>query len=191
MVVQGYSARIKRGDLQVAGEHLFQSTSEVIGNLDPGDRVIMDPVARLMPGLGEQFPQAAFVDNTALPQAVEQNQVRLLQRDQAIVYVTSLPCPIQSTPVPAAPEPARQVAATHLLMGASAAPLVAGGTPVGAGWELHYRAGAWRLRGDSSAAAQVNGADYHSGQPLHCGDTICIDAGADAATSAMLIEVKA
>jgi len=201
LVVMGYRARISRGDLLAAGERLFNSAPEAIGALKPDDRVILDPVASLLPGLIEQFPQAEHVSNTALPQAVEQHRPQLVQRDQALNFITSLPCLVQlsasltrepasespqQTPAPATLSQAQQAAPTHLLTGASAVALVAGGTAVGAGWELHRSAGTWQLRGDSPEAVQVNGAAYVPGQALHCGDTISTDAG----TSALLIEVK-
>ena len=204
LVVMGYRARINRSDLLAAGEHLLNSASEAIGVLKPGDRVIMDPGASLLPGLIEQFSQAELVSNTALPQAVEQHRATLVQRDEALNFITSLPrlvqpsAPLtneptseslQHTPVPAAPSQAQQAAPTHLLRGASAVALVAGGTAVGAGWELHYNAGNWHLRGDSPKAVQVNDTAYHPGQALHCGDRIIIDAGVSAGINALLIEV--
>lgn len=201
LVVMGYRARINRGDLLAAGEHLFNSAAEVIGTLKPGDRVIMDPVASLLPGLIEVLPQTELISNTALPQAVEQHRSRLVQRDQALNFITSLPCLVQPSvsltnepaselprhiPLPAVPSQEPPVAATHLLTGASAVPLVASGTAVGAGWELHCNAGNWQLRGNNPETVQVNGTAYLPGQALHCGDTITTSAG----TNAQLIEVK-
>jgi hypothetical protein len=200
LVVMGYRARINRGDLLVAGEHLFNSASEVIGVLKPGDRVIMDPGANLLPGLIEQFSRAEIVSKTALSQAVEQQQAKLLQRDQALNFITSLPCLVQPgaplrnepasespqhTAVPAASGQAQKAVPTHLLRGASAVALVASGTAVGEGWELHYSAGNWQLRGDGHKAVQVNDTAYRPGQALHSGDTVVIGAG----TCALLIDV--
>jgi hypothetical protein len=205
LVVKGYRARISRSDLLTAGEHLFNSAPEAIGALKPGDRVILDPLASLLPGLIEQFPQAEYVSNTALPQAVEQHRPQLVQRDQALNFITSLPGLVQFSasltrepasesprqmPTPAVPTQAQQAAPTHLLTGASAVALVAGGTAVGAGWELHCSAGTWQLRGDSPEAVQVNGVAYVPGQALHCGDTITISSGTGVGASALLIEVK-
>jgi len=196
LVVMGYRARINRSDLLAAGELLFNSAADAIGALKPGDRVIMDPVTSLLPGLVELFPPAELVSNTTLPQAVEQHQHHLVQRDEALNFITSLPCLVeqsaplttnepaselpQHTPVPAVTGQAQQAAPTHLLTGASAVALVAGGTAVGAEWEVYYSAGNWQLRGDNPETVQVNGAAYPPGQALHCGDTI----------SARLIEVK-
>ncbi|MEE8339508.1 MAG: hypothetical protein V3R56_05145, partial [Xanthomonadales bacterium] len=192
LVVMGYHARINRSDLLAAGEHLFNSAAGVIGTLKPGDRVIMDPVASLLPGLIEVFPQTELISNTALPQAVEQHQPHLVQRDQALHFITSLPCLVQfsapltnesaselpqHTPVPAAPSQEPPATATHLLTDASAVPLVASGTVVAAGWELHCSAGNWQLRGDSPETVQVNGTAYLPGQALHCGDTISTSGG--------------
>jgi hypothetical protein len=200
LVVMGYRARINRGDLLAAGEPLFNSAPEAIGALKPGDRVILDPVASLLPGLIEQFPQAEHVCNTALPQAVEQHQPRLVQRDQALNFITSLPCLVQPgaplrnepasespqhTTVPAASGQAQKTEPTHLLRSASAVALVASGTAVGEGWELHYSAGNWQLRGDGHKAVQVNDTAYRPGQALHSGDTVVIGAG----TCALLIDV--
>ncbi len=200
LVVMGYRARINRSDLLAAGEHLLYSASEAIGVLKPGDRVIMDPGASLLPGLIEHFSQAELVSNTALPQAVEQHRANLVQRDEDLNFITSLPCLVQPnaslsnepasespqhTAPPAAPGQAQKALPTHLLRGASAEALVASGTAVGEGWELHYSAGNWQLRGDGHKVVQVNDTAYHPGQALHSGDTIVIGAG----TCALLIDV--
>jgi len=205
LVVMGYRARINRSDLLAAGELLFNSSSEVFGDLKPGDRIIMDPVASLLPGLVEQFPQAELVQNTALPQAMEQHQAQLVQREQTLNFITSLPCLVpqstamidepasestQQAPVPASISQAQQASPTHLLTGASAVALVASGMAVGAGWELHCSADNWQLRGGNPQTVQVNGIAYAPGQALHCGDTIIISAGTGAGISALLIEVK-
>ena len=201
LVVMGYRARINRSDLLAAGEQLFNSAPEAIGVLNPGDRVILDPVASLLPGLFEQFPQAELVSKKALPQAVELNRRHIVQRDQTLNYITSLPSlaqptapltseltsePPQDKRVPKAPSQAQWPVPTHLLTGASAVPLVSSGTALDAGLELHYTADNWQLRGDSPDAVQVNGTVHSPGQALHCGDTITTSAG----TSALLIEVK-
>ncbi len=54
--VNGYRARINRGELLSAGQRLFESAREAIGSLRPGDRLIADPLAGLLPGLAEQLP---------------------------------------------------------------------------------------------------------------------------------------
>jgi hypothetical protein len=201
LVVMGYRARINRSDLLDAGRRLFSSAPEVIGVLNRGDRVILDPAAGLLPGLVDQFPQAEFVSSTALPRIVEQNRSRLLQRDQALDYITTLPSSTQliepasketlrdsqqQTPAASEPEQTARAVPTHLLTGASAIPLVASGTELGEGWSLHYSDGDWQLQGDSPHTVQVNGKDCTSGQVFHCGDTITTSAG----TNAQLIEVK-
>ena len=60
------------------------------------------------------------------------------------------------------------------------------GTKLAAGCDIYRSNKGWQLR-DNGTAATVNGATYHSGQILACGDTI--NTGPDDTDAALLIEV--
>lgn len=190
--VHGYRARITRNDLSAAGQRLFDSAPDTMGILRPDDRVVVDPVAALLPGLGGHFPQMEVLETDSVRRALQLHQQQLIKRGEALNFVTSLPCledkiipQVQQTAIPAAAEPAVELpVATHLLQDCIARPLVAG-IDLGAGWELHKSNNEWQLQG-SGATARVNGTDYQPGQTLACGDNIAIDNGQDV----KLIEVK-
>lgn len=187
--VMGYRARINRAELRGACDLLFSSVTDTLGIAHPQNQIIIDPVAGLLPGLLEHFPQATLIENKSLPGAFQHHREFLLgnksgDEDDTLPFVTSLPCETSNvspaqTPVPN--EPAQQVsqpapakpdapAATHLLVGAVARALLPSGTAVKHGLELFSHNGNWTLRG--SANARVNGADYSSERPLVCGDRI-------------------
>jgi hypothetical protein len=193
--VNGYRARIERGELVKAGERLFSALAQAIGPLQPGDRVLLDPIAALLPGLLQEIPAAEVVENDALWKAVGRHGERLVQREQALSFVTSLPCLAQPgvTPKAAAPPamgpgsnpesaPVAEMSSgakapspatpTHLLLAASARPLAARGTPVTEGCELYQHNGLWLLRGPATGGTQVNGLPYREGQALVAGDTV-------------------
>jgi len=189
--VMGYRARINRAELQPAGEVLFNSAPKAMGILHPQDRIIVDPVAGLLPGLIEQLPQAELIGETSLSVALQQHiesVVQTRQGDQALDFVTSLPClqpsaqtnataaPIVLEPEPEPvqeqeqePEP-QQVAPTHILQDAVATVLSAAGTALGSTSELYCQNNHWLIRGPGTT--QVNGEDYIPGQALVCGDSI-------------------
>lgn len=177
--VNGYRARINRSDLLGAGQRLFDSAPQVMGALRPEDRVIVDPIANLMPGLADHFPQMEVVADDGVRQALQRHQDRLIQRGQALSFITSLPCPEAATTPPAQSSPvvtadiavAKAPAPTHLLHDARALPLAAAGRALAAGWEIHQDAGRWLLRGGSEAP-QVNGSPYRRDQALVLGDHI-------------------
>ncbi len=141
------------------------------------DQIIIDPVAGLLPGLVEHFPQATLIDNESLSVAFQRHRQFLLENksgdeDDTLPFVTSLPCnmpsasPTQTTsePTQIVPEPAPakpdNPAATHLLVGGVARILVPAGTPVKQGLELFNNDNKWALRG--SASVSVNGAAFVS-----------------------------
>jgi hypothetical protein len=185
--VMGYRARINRAELRSACDLLFSAVTETMGTGRPQDQIIIDPVAGLLPGLVEHFPQATLIDNESLSVAFQRHRKFLLEsksgdEDDTLPFVTSLPCnmpsasPTQTTSELAqiAPEPAPakpdSPAATHLLVGAVARALLPAGTPVKQGLELFNKDNRWALRG--SASVSVNGADYNPERPLVCGDRI-------------------
>jgi len=199
--VNGYQARINRTDLEGAGQRLFDSASEAMGVLRPDDRIIADPIAGLLPGLSTSLPQVQVLEADSIRSALQRHEGALVQRGQALSFVTSLPCleekiiPQVEDPVADIPAPAQPVAApdapavaipTHLLRDSIAVPLLAGGTPVDEAWELYQGKLGWQLRG-AGQAPTVNDSDYQAGQVLARGDTIHTASG----SMASLIEVEA
>ncbi|RKZ11436.1 hypothetical protein DRQ53_16025, partial [bacterium] len=179
--VMGYRARINRTELHSAGEMLFKSAPEAMGLLHPQDKIIVDPVAGLLPGLMERLPLAELVGEKALSETLEQHIDRLIQPsqgDQALHFVTSLPClnhpTTSATDTETTPEPepevalpaiepkAEQIAPTHLLLGTVATGLSPTGTALGDSVELYNTNNHWLLRG--AGAIRVNGEEYVPGQ---------------------------
>ena len=200
--VNGYRARIVRSELEAAGKRLFNSAPEAMGVLTPGDRVIVDPLADLLPGLRNSIPQAEILATDALPKALNRHMDSLVQRNETLNFITALPSltrestaqrhsdregdvpesrPTQEDP----PAMATGEAPTHLLRGAIAQALEESGTELETGLELYCDHGHWLLRGDLVTQAQVNGNSYQPDAALKPGDTIT--SGAD--TTSVLIAV--
>jgi hypothetical protein len=178
--LNGYRARVTLEELSGAGQRLFDGAPQTMGVLRPDDRVLVDPIAALLPGLSARFPQMQELDRHAMQTALEHHMALLVQRGQPLNFITTLPCMTQTitpqeTPAPPAAvleEPAPP-AATHLLHGDRATPLLASGTALGGGWELLAVERGWQLRG-SGATPLVNDEDYRDGQLLGRGDRIAI-----------------
>lgn len=200
--VNGYQARISGHQLQGAGQRLFDSARAAMGSLGAGDQVIADPLAALLPGLGSAFARLDVLAADDIQRALHAHLDALVQREQALHFVTALPrlaqkavagaavavAPLAAIATPA-PQPAPTKPAsrpTHLLYRHMARPLSAAGTALWDGWELYRDGGGWQLRG-GAAGAMVNGAPYRPGQLLGTGDAIAIGAG----DAALLIEVVA
>lgn len=202
--VNGYRARIVRDELVAAGDRLFSSSADAMGILTPADRVILDPLAILLPGLQQNIPQTEFLSNDALPRALNPQLENLLQRNETLNFITALPSssqkiapqsndntPDTETPTPAptaAPSPAvknTSPAPTHLLFGATAQSLQHSGVAIDSTLELYGESGRWLLRGDLGKNVLVNGLEYHSGATLNAGDSITSGQG----TTAVLIAV--
>lgn len=188
--VSGYRAGINHGELLAAGQRLLDSVREAMGTPQPGDQVIADPLAGLLPGLAERLPGVQFLKGDGVRTALEMHLDRLVERGQALSFVTSLPCsaapeaPPASEPAAPAPVIEAKPAATHLLRGYRALPLASAGTRLGQGWELHRVSGGWQLRG-AGTGVLVNGAAAQPEQLLGGGDTLRV--GDDPAL--LLIEV--
>lgn len=206
--INGYQARIGTEQLQRAGKRLFDSASESIGILRPNDRVLADPLAALLPGLASTFQQLDIVQADDMYRALQLHEGLLVQREQALSFITALPCaeprhdsPVESpTKITAAPARSRDGAtnatttqpaphpvcrATHLLTKHIAQPLLAAGTTLVDGSELYRSDEGWLLRKTDSSVA-VNGSVYQHGQTLDTGDTIVTGTG----DVAVLIEVR-
>ncbi len=183
--VSGYRARVSSDELLAAGQRLFDAAQRAMGTLQPVDRIIADPVAGLLPGLGRHLPGVEILPGDSIRQALEQQLDALVQRGEALSFITSLPrLTQQSVPAAqvapaatAAPQPLPAMpAATHLLQGHVARPLAAAGTTLASGWELYRDDRGWQLRG--SGEALVNGLPLQPGQVLGGGDDISLGAGA-------------
>lgn len=191
--VNGYRARINRAELQDAGTRLFESAQNAMGSLKPEDHVIADPVAGLLPGLAERLPGLQLLEADSVRSALEQQLDSLVQRNQALSFVTALPSLAAAAPAPqpqrevvtpspvpppAAPAPPVEVkpAATHLLQGSLAVPLATAGTALGQGWDIFHVATGWQLRG-SGPAVLVNNSPLQPDQLLGGGDSLRIGDG--------------
>jgi hypothetical protein len=199
--IGGYRARIVRSELAAAGTRLFDSAPGAMGVLAPEDRIIVDPIATLLPGLQERIPQTEVLAADALPRALKLHMDNLIQRNETLKFITTLPCLGETPPThtediagepdntPSEPAPAEQATPavpTHVLLGATASPLQAGGTTLNPELELHCDHGRWILRGHGIGSAQVNNEAYTAGVALGAGDSISWGA----ATAAVLIEVR-
>ena len=89
--ISGYQARIGAHQLQAAGKRLFDSANETMGILRTGDRVIADPLTALLPGLNSAFEQLDILQVDDMYRALQLHQEQLIQREQALSFVTSLP----------------------------------------------------------------------------------------------------
>ena len=198
--VNGYQARISAHDLQTVGKRLFDSARETMGILRPDDHVIADPLAALLPGLTSLFEQIEVLQADDVRRALQAHQEQLVQREQALSFVTALPCldaevvssdsaNEASQVKPSAVQPPTQASTTqptHVLYRHRAQPLIERGTTLKGGYAIYRSSEGWQLR-DNGTAATVNGATYHSGQILACGDAI--NTGPDDTDAALLIEV--
>jgi len=203
--IAGHRVRISRNDLAQATASLYDSTVGVIDKSATGQHIMLDPLAASLPGFLAKFPSARRIRKNTLSEAVKQHQEQLLQRDQDLNFITSLPSlapqnaaadshkpdtspqadKLEADKLEADSNPERPATATHLLAGDRAVPLLANGTRVNGHCELHLLDGHWQLRGEQLQSVSVNGVVYSPGQPLRCGDHISTAAG----TRAALIEV--
>ncbi len=175
--VNGYRARLNRTDLTVAGERLFRGLAETIGTPQQGDRVLLDPIATLLPGLADQLPEATRLAGDALWQAAQGHGAALVQRADNLNFITALPWlaqreqqPASIAPTPLEPAPAAPPSpATHLLQDGRATALADSMELAGA-CELYTENHQWLLRGYGSAT--VDGAPYRPQQALQPGEVI-------------------
>ncbi len=182
--IAGYRASVSRSDLLAATESLRQSITVAIGTPDPDERIILEPLAGSLPGFFEQFSAAERIADQALLQAVKQHQPLLLQREQTLNFVTSLPSltPVTSPPsvsLIADKHPHQAVTPTHMLECGRATLLTVDGMKVDLKCELYCHDGHWQLRGDKLETVRVNGLAYESGQVLYSGDKLSTATGRD------------
>jgi hypothetical protein len=192
--VNGYRARVTRDELAGVGQRLYDSAAQTMGALEMQDQLLVDPLIGLLPGLGDQFPQAQVAAAEAQWQAAQGHGDALLNRGQALGFTTTLPClargddardddaPIE--PAPLEPMPPAVIQPSHLLQGHRARPLNTAGTTLENGAEIAKISGNWQLRGSGVA---VNGEAASEGQVLAAGDLLTAAGGAEY----RLIEVTA
>ena len=191
--INGYQARVSAQQLQSAGQRLFDSARESMGLLRPDDQVIADPLAALLPGLSGAFTKLEILAADDMYRALQLHQGQLLQRAQALSFVTALPC-LEEKIIPRQEPPRAPLAAalkpssppTHLLYRHVARPLNESGTALAGDCEIYRGKEGWQLRGGVSSAT-VNGTAYRPGQILASGDAISVGTG----DTALLIEVVA
>jgi hypothetical protein len=180
-----------------------------MGLLRADDHVLADPLAALLPGLTGAFTRLDIVGADDVCRALQLHQEQLIQRQQALSFITVLPCleeKINPRAEPAGTAVGMQQAAaitpattpattpvikpasrpTHLLYRHVARPLKESGTALAGGCDIYRSKDGWHLRGGDSTVT-VNGAVYRPGQILASGDAIAISGG----DMALLIEVVA
>jgi len=89
--VNGYRARVNRSDLASAGQRLFEAAPEAMGVARPDDRILLDPLSHLLPGLIDQFSNPIVLEPSALHDALTAQSDHIIQRDQTLSFMTSLP----------------------------------------------------------------------------------------------------
>lgn len=177
-----YRARIAREDLAAAAQHLFDAMRNAMRDAGGTDTLIAEPGAALLPGLDTAFPSLQLVEEDAVRQALAAHGSDLVQRGEALSFVTTLPQLALREATESADEqagPDRAVAdepePTHLLQGGRARRLTAGGTALRDGLEIIRGDNGWQLRGDDPGIT-VNGAAHTPGQALRAGDEIALGA---------------
>ena len=111
--LNGYHARLTRTDLQAASDSLYSAISGNVAQ-GAGARLLLDPLAGLLPGLQTRL-EATVLQADDLQRALARHEPRLLQRAEALVFVSRLPAAAStatSTAAPTAPaeEPAAELA---------------------------------------------------------------------------------
>ncbi|MDH3991640.1 MAG: hypothetical protein OEV47_01950, partial [Gammaproteobacteria bacterium] len=84
--LNGYRARVTLEELSGAGQRLFDGAPQTMGVLRPDDRVLVDPIAALLPGLSARFPQMQELDRHAMQTALEHHMALLVQRGQPLNF---------------------------------------------------------------------------------------------------------
>lgn len=190
--VSHYRARVAREDLAAAAQRLVDAMRNSMRDADGIDTLIAEPAAALLPGLVAAFPSLQLVEEDAVRRALAAHGDDLVQRGQALNFVTALPqLAVRETLAPDR-DPADPGSAaadgsdpTHLLQGARARRLAADGTALREGLEIVRGEDGWQLRGDGSAIT-INGEACVPGQRLRAGDKI----GLGTRKFALLIEVE-
>ncbi|PLW68360.1 hypothetical protein [Pseudohalioglobus lutimaris] len=184
--INGYRARVSATDMTAAGQRLITAIAEAMGDRQPTDHIIADPLVALLPGLQDSFAQLQVAAADELWRAALRHGDHLVQRDGPVSFVTRLPCLAgdeQQTVAPIEPtlmKPVPVARPSHLLSGAIARPLV-DGLRIATGVNVVDGASGWEL----SDSIAVNGQSAAGGTLLAVGDRITLPEG-----EALLIEVK-
>ena len=189
--VNGYRARVALAQTLDAGARLFDALQGAGVDSAPDNLLLADPLTGLLPGMAERFPTARVLEGNAMRTVLDAHGERLLQRSEALDFISVLPlasggASAAAVQTPAAPAAPRGPQPTHLLRDALALPLQAAGTALDNGCELYRGEDGWLLRGQDTQLL-VNGAVYNPGQTLCAGDEIGLGAG----RRALLITVEA
>ncbi|MEP6390147.1 MAG: hypothetical protein ABJ056_09520 [Halioglobus sp.] len=99
--VNGYRARVNRSDLSTAGQRLFEAAPEAMGVARPDDRIMLDPLSHLLPGLIDKFNDPIVLEPRALHKVLTAQADHIIQRNETLSFMTALPCLAQAT----APKP--------------------------------------------------------------------------------------
>jgi hypothetical protein len=168
-------------DLQPASEALCRSVSATVAEPGAGSQLLLDPIVALLPGLQQQLP-GILLDADALRRVLAAHEQRLVQREEALVFVNRLPQLGEQTmprvvsthgaaaTEPAAPTAPGTVAPTHLLRDHRAEALRADGTDLGGGWQLVAADEGWCLRGTGNGKLTRNGKPCRDGEAVASGD---------------------
>ncbi|MEP4486986.1 MAG: hypothetical protein ABJ013_15250 [Halioglobus sp.] len=104
--VNGYRARVNRSDLSAAGQRLFEAAPEAMGVAKPDDRIMLDPLSHLLPGLIDKFNDPIVLEPRALHKVLTAQADHIIQRNETLSFMTALPCLAQAT-APKPVEPAQ------------------------------------------------------------------------------------
>lgn len=194
ITVNSYQARISRGDLQAASDALYRSVHGSMSAQGTSTPLLLDPITALLPGLQARLG-GALLGTEDLQATLSVQEPRIVQREQALVFISRLPqleqraippagggestpavAPLSGTAstLAAAATPAT-AAPTHLLQGHQAKPLTSG-SGVASGWSLVYTAGNWQLQASPGAAPLMcNGRACSDGDTVASGDCLQLD----------------
>lgn len=184
--IDGYQARIARGDLAHCTDRLREGVFSALGQQAGEYPVIIEPLTATLPGIGDWPVDLRIAGADKLYRTVQRHELPAAGAGEALSLVTTLPdlgaddAGGNGVAVPpAAPAP------THVLLGHRAHALLPEGLDMQGDWRLQRVDGAWTLAGGDTPVT-VNGRAYAAGQPLAAGDVI----GIGDAFSAQLIEVE-
>ncbi|PLW81854.1 hypothetical protein CWI75_14005 [Kineobactrum sediminis] len=194
ITVNSYQARISRGDLQAASDALYRSVHSSMSAQDSSTLLLLDPITALLPGLQARLG-GALLDTQDLQAALSVHEPRIVQREQALIFISRLPqldqrtippadagsstpavAPLAGTaPTQAAGATPASAAPTHLLQDHQAKPLTSGSV-VANGWSLVYTGGSWHLQASPGAAPLTrNGNACNDGDTVASGDCLQLD----------------
>lgn len=179
--IQGHRIRVGRSELADCSTTLRDSVASQLA-AHSNAPLLMDPLVALLPGLGDAW-RSLQLDPTDLFAALAAQQERLLQEDEALVFISELPLLGEraldtrdgSGARPADHSAEAQGATTppwptHLLYQHRARPL-SDREELAEGWQLRRSEQGWHLHQQpGSSPLQLNGRAARDGDALRCGD---------------------